>query len=117
PLAMATVAASVVAGERVTPRLVLGPEGLADDGASADAPAAPLTAEEAAVLSGYMRAVVGGGTGILLSDVPGEPVHAKTGSAEAGAGEDYRVDSWMIATQGDLAVAALVQGGGHGSGA
>ncbi|HLT85367.1 MAG TPA: penicillin-binding transpeptidase domain-containing protein [Phototrophicaceae bacterium] len=116
PLAMATVAASVQAGERVTPRLVLGPEDLADDdGASVEAPSAPLTGEEAAVLSGYMRAVVEGGTGILLADVPGEPVHAKTGSAEVGSGDTYRVDSWMIATQGDLAVAALVQGGGHGS--
>ena len=74
-----------------------------------------LTAEEAEVLSRYMRAVVEEGTGILLADVPGEPVHAKTGSAEAGEGQSYRVDSWMIATQGDLAVAVLVQGGGHGS--
>ncbi|QDB79937.1 penicillin-binding protein [Georgenia wutianyii] len=114
PLTMATVAASVRAGAAVTPRLVLGPEEVAD-GAAATAPAVPLTAEEAEVLSRYMRAVVEEGTGILLVDVPGEPVHAKTGSAEVGAGDSYRVDSWMIATQGDLAVAALVQGGGHGS--
>lgn len=64
-----------------------------------------------------MRAVVDEGTGILLSDVPGEPIHAKTGSAEVGEGDSYRVDSWMIAHQGDLAVAALVHGGGHGAGA
>lgn len=117
PLAMATVAASVAAGQTVTPRLVLGPQEIADDDARTGVPVAPLTAEESAVLADYMAAVVATGTGILLSDVPGDPVHAKTGSAEAGGGEGARVDSWMIAYQGDVAVAALVEGGGHGSGA
>jgi cell division protein FtsI/penicillin-binding protein 2 len=118
PLAMATVAAAIRAGEVVRPRLVLGPENLADgDTSAADAPPNPLTPQEAEALREFMRAVVEEGTGSLLLDVQGEPVHAKTGSAEAGEGEDYRVDSWMIAYQGDLAVAALVQGGGHGAGA
>ncbi|WP_324649988.1 penicillin-binding transpeptidase domain-containing protein [Georgenia sp. H159] len=118
PLAMATVAASVRAGEVVTPRLVLAPDELADaPHAAADDPPHPLTPEEADVLTRYMRAVVDEGTGVLLSDVPGEPVHAKTGSAEVGEGDSYRVDSWMIAHRGDLAVAALVHGGGHGAGA
>ncbi|WP_052436931.1 penicillin-binding transpeptidase domain-containing protein [Georgenia sp. SUBG003] len=116
PLAMATVAASVDAGSAVVPTLVLGPEGAADDPAAVPAPAAPLTAEEADVLRGYMRGVVTGGTATLLGDVPGGPVHAKSGSAEAGEGEDARVDSWMMAYRGDLAVAVMVQGGGHGSG-
>ncbi|WP_127572124.1 penicillin-binding transpeptidase domain-containing protein [Georgenia faecalis] len=114
PLAMAVAAASISAGHTVTPTLVTGPEALAD--APSEPPATPLTAEEAAALSGYMRAVVAEGTGILLADVPGEPIHAKTGSAEAGEGDAARVDSWMIAFRGDLAVAALVHGGGHGSG-
>lgn len=120
PLAMATVAASVAAGATVTPTLVLGPADL-DAGAGATAPAdvvaPPLTAQEAAVLAGYLRAVVTDGTGIGLADVAGGPVHAKTGSAEAGEGADTRVDSWMIAYRGDVAVAVLVQGGGYGSGA
>ncbi|GAA4419521.1 penicillin-binding transpeptidase domain-containing protein [Georgenia halophila] len=115
PLAMATVAASIAAAETVTPTLVTGPEQVADAPSAVDA--APLTAKEADVLADYMRAVVTDGTATLLADVPGEPVHAKTGSAEAGEGEDFRVDSWMIAYQGDLAVAALVHGGGHGAGA
>lgn len=38
-------------------------------------------------------------------------------SAEAGDGDNCRVDSWMIAHQGNLAVAALVHGGSHGAGA
>jgi hypothetical protein len=116
PLAMATVAASVQAGAAVAPTLVLGPDEIADDAAGVDAPASPLTAEEAEVLRGYMRGVVTGGTATLLGGVPGEPVHAKSGSAEAGEGEDARVDSWMMAYRGDLAVAVMVQGGGHGSG-
>ncbi|MEE6272274.1 penicillin-binding transpeptidase domain-containing protein [Georgenia sp. MJ206] len=116
PFAMATAAASVRAGRTLAPTLVTGPEPVADDAASAEEPPTPLTADEAAALTGYMRAVVEEGTGILLADVPGEPVFAKTGSAEAGTGDDARVDSWMIAFQGDVAVAALVHGGGHGSG-
>jgi len=116
PLAMATVAASVDAGAAVAPTLVLGPEDAADDPAAVPDPAAPLTTEEADVLRGYMRGVVTAGTATLLGDVPGEPVHAKSGSAEAGEGDDARVDSWMMAYQGDLAVAVMVHGGGHGSG-
>lgn len=116
PLAMATVAASVQAGTAVAPTLVRGPDEIADDPAGVAAPSAPLTAEEAEVLRGYMRGVVTGGTATLLAEVPGEPVHAKSGSAEAGEGGDARVDSWMMAYRGDLAVAVMVQGGGHGSG-
>ncbi|WP_345042012.1 penicillin-binding transpeptidase domain-containing protein [Georgenia daeguensis] len=116
PLAMATVAASVQAGAAVAPTLVLGPEEIADDPARVTAPPVPLTAEEADVLRGYMRGVVTGGTATLLAEVPGGPVHAKSGSAEAGEGGDARVDSWMMAYRGDLAVAVMVQGGGHGSG-
>lgn len=118
PLAMAAVAASVAAGETVSPVLVLAPDQVADRRAGADQPAAGevLTGAEAAVLGDLMREVVTAGTGTGLQDVPGAPVHAKTGSAEAGSGEDYRVDSWMMAYQGDLAVAVLVQGGGHGAG-
>ena len=112
PLTMATVAGSVAAGETVSPVLVLAPQ------ESADPPAAeePLTDAEATQLADMMRAVVTGGTGTELQEVPGPPVHAKTGSAEAGSGEDYRVDSWLMAYQDDLAVAVLVQGGGHGAG-
>ncbi|MEE6286323.1 penicillin-binding transpeptidase domain-containing protein [Georgenia sp. MJ173] len=116
PLAMATAAASIQAGATVTPTLVLGPDEVADDADGPAAPSVPLSEDEAAVLRGYMAAVVTDGTGILLSDVPGEPVHAKTGSAEAGGGDDSRVDSWMTAYQGDVAVAVFVQGAGHGSG-
>lgn len=108
PLAMATVAASVAAGT-VTPWIV--------DGAAATAtPAAsPVTAEEAAVLQELMRAVVTEGSGAFLADVPGEPVLAKTGTAEYGTETPPRTHAWMIAVQGDLAVAVFVEDGESGS--
>lgn len=116
PLAMATVAASVQSGTTVTPTLLLGP-GDITDATGPPAPSVPLTKDEAKVVQDEMAAVVSEGTANLLADVPGTPVHAKTGSAQAGEGDDARVDSWMIAYQDDLAIAVLVQGGGHGSGA
>ncbi|MEZ5371244.1 MAG: penicillin-binding transpeptidase domain-containing protein [Microthrixaceae bacterium] len=115
PLAMATVAASIQAGTTVTPTLVTGPADITAESGPAE-PAVPLTTDEAEVLQGLMASVVTGGTANLLADVPGAPVHAKTGSAEAGDGDDARVDSWMIAAQDDVAVAVFVQGGGHGAG-
>ncbi len=165
PVAMAAVAASVAAEQRVTPQLVLadpddgaaqpgqdgspgqeGQEGgaatddgdatdsgAADSGAATDggdatedagdgdateAPdadvAAPLTHTEATYLQQAMRAVVTGGTGSALRDVPGEDVLAKTGTAE---GAEDATHGWMIAIQGDLAVAAFVGAGARGGAA
>ena len=52
-----------------------------------------------------------------LADVPGAPVIAKTGTAEYVAGNgELRTHAWMIAAQGDLAVAVFVQDGDSGSG-
>lgn len=106
PLAMATVAASVAAGHTVAPTLV--------DPAAA-APESTLTADEAAVLQDLMRAVVEDGSGEFLGDVPGDPVGAKTGTAEYGTESPPRTHAWMIATQGDLAVAVFVEDGESGS--
>lgn len=110
PLAMATVAASIQAGHAVVPRL------LADDPPAAE-PEHPLTDTEADQLRDLMRAVVTEGSGRFLSDVPGE-VGAKTGTAEYGEpGSDGSLPThaWMIATQGDLAVAVFVETGESGS--
>lgn len=127
PLGMATVVASVAAGRTVVPRLVT-PEGDAapdvpaeDAGeesadATADLPdALPLTADEAAALQDMMRAVVTQGGASLLADVPGAPVLAKTGTAQFGQDDDLRNHAWMIAAQGDLAVAVFVGEGDYGS--
>lgn len=109
PLAMATVAASVAAGHTVVPWLV------GAEPPDVDAPAEPLTAQEAAALADLMRAVVTDGGGQALADVPGAPVLAKTGTAQAGSGADLHNHAWMIATQGDLAVAVFVETGEYGS--
>jgi len=112
PLAMATVAASVRAGRTVVPTLF--PE--------ADGPEPkvrrPLTAEEAELLRGLMRAVVTEGSGRFLADLPGE-VGAKTGTAEYGepdASGHLATHAWMIATRDDLAVAVFLEDGSSGSG-
>lgn len=161
PIAMATVAASVAAEERVTPQLLLRQEddggAQADDDAApgedagqaeedaaepstspsadtagagasstggedagqaeeeaADAVAAPLTHTEATLLQQVMRAVVTDGTGTALRDVPGDEILAKTGTAE---GAEDATHGWMIAIQGDLAVAAFVADGARGGAA
>jgi len=109
PLAMATVAASVARGQTVVPWLV---------GATAPAvaaPAKPLTEPEATALRTMMRAVVTDGGAGLLRDVPGPEVAAKTGTAEFGTAGDLKHHTWMIAIQGDLAVAVYVDEGDFGS--
>ncbi|MEH3068142.1 MAG: penicillin-binding transpeptidase domain-containing protein [Aeromicrobium erythreum] len=110
PLAMAVVAASVAKGGTVTP--VLLPDRRAKE---APEPDAPVTREQARSLAGLMRAVVTDGSGAFLRDLPGDPVRAKTGTAEYGDDQPPRTHAWMIATQGDLAVAVLVADGESGS--
>jgi cell division protein FtsI/penicillin-binding protein 2 len=110
PLAMATVAASVARGRQVVPRLVTEPApAAAGDGAGA-------RVAEAGQLRGLMRAVVTEGSGRFLQDVPGGAVAAKTGTAEYGSDTPPRTHAWMIAVQGDLAVAVFVDDGESGSG-
>jgi cell division protein FtsI/penicillin-binding protein 2 len=62
-----------------------------------------------------MRAAVETGSATFLGDVPGEPVGAKTGTAEYGSDGPPRTHGWMIAIQGDLAVAVLVEDAESGS--
>ena len=112
PMAMAAVAASVAEGRAVVPRLL--PD-LPSPAAAPAAPAAPLTAEEADALRDMMRAVVTEGTARFLSDLPGAPIGAKTGTAEFGMETPPDTHAWMIATQGDLAVAVFVEEGQSGS--
>ena len=122
PLALAVAAASVGKGERVTPFLVPGetPASASPSAtAGSPAPGAPaagtITAEEAASLRDMMRAVVADGGAAMLLDVPGEPVLAKTGTAEFGSETPPRTHAWVVALQGDLAVAVFVSEGELGS--
>ncbi|MEJ7634404.1 penicillin-binding transpeptidase domain-containing protein [Aeromicrobium sp.] len=110
PLAMAVVAASISKGSRVTPTLMA-----ASPSKAADKADVPLTGGEATQLQELFRGVVTGGSAAFLADVPGGPVSAKTGTAEYGNDTPPRTHAWMIATQGDLAVAVLVADGESGS--
>ena len=110
PMAMAAVMASVVEGRTVVPRL------LPDHTTDANAVPKPLTASEAATLRSLLRAVVTQGSGSLLADLPGPPVIAKTGTAEFGSRQPLQTHAWMVAGQGDLAVAVFVDVGDSGSG-
>ena len=109
PMAMATVIASIQAGTTVVPRLVGGID------VSVPKEATPLTATEARQLKALLRRVVTDGSGRGLADLPGGPVIAKTGTAEYADGDTVRTHAWMIAAQGDLAVAVFVQTGKSGS--
>ncbi|WP_159803225.1 penicillin-binding transpeptidase domain-containing protein [Arthrobacter zhaoguopingii] len=137
PLALATMAASVGKGARVTPTVLAGGQDEASSSGSApsasssaspssepsgeaspsSAPVEPskLTAEEAATLRALMRAVVTEGGAGMLAGVPGDPVHAKTGTAEFGSETPPRTHAWIVALQGDLAVAVFVEEGELGS--
>ena len=107
PMAMAAVVASVAAGETVIPHLI--------DGQQATSKGKPLTDQEARQLRGMMRAVVNDGSGRVLGNLAGPAVLAKTGTAEYGASKPLKTHAWMIAAQGDLAVAVFVNDGESGS--
>ncbi|WP_299446049.1 penicillin-binding transpeptidase domain-containing protein [uncultured Phycicoccus sp.] len=115
PLGMATVAASLQRGAPVAPLLVR-PDG--PDGPPAAAPSPSLTEAEHTQMLDMLRAVVTEGGARFLADVPGEPVLAKTGTAEFGEASDdgsLETHAWMIGIQGDLAVAVFVERGSGGS--
>jgi cell division protein FtsI/penicillin-binding protein 2 len=132
PLAMARVAASIAHGSLVTPRLVVpaagtdpasataGATGASTGGAASSprptsTPGTPLTEAEASALRDMMRAVVTEGSGALLLDVPGEPVLAKSGTAEFANANGTSNHVWMLGIHGDLAVAVFVDTGDFGS--
>ncbi|MDP9497990.1 MAG: penicillin-binding transpeptidase domain-containing protein [Actinomycetota bacterium] len=108
PLGMAAVAASVAAGRPVVPRLL-------DEAPPATEQPRGVRPEEAGDLRAMLRAVVTEGSGRALRDVPGPAVAAKTGTAEYGEDRPPRTHAWMIAVQGDLAVAVFVQDGASGA--
>lgn len=109
PVAMAAVLASVARGDTVLPRL------LPDHDVERVSVPQPLTPAEARALRTMLRAVVVEGSGAGLADVPGPPVIAKTGTAEFGTEDPPRTHAWLVAAQGDLAVAAFVEEGDSGS--
>lgn len=124
PLAVATMAASVKMGATVTPRLVLGDAadsgGTSDAGSEegageGDADVPTLSSDDAGAIAEMMRETVLHGTADELKDVPGAPIHGKTGTAEYGDESPPRTHSWFAGYQGDVAVAVLVEDGGFGA--
>jgi len=111
PAAMAQVAATIARGSWAPPRLVIEP----DPGAPSAAPPAADPAR-LAVVRDLMRQVVLTGTASALGDVPGEPVHAKTGTAEYGTEQPPRTHAWTIGFRGPLAFAVIVEDGASGGG-
>ena len=110
PLSLAVMMASVEKGELVVPRLVDG-----YDGEAKPAEGAELTEEEARQLRTMMRAAVTDGYLSNLAALPGDPVVGKTGTAEYGNKDPLQTHSWVIAAQGDLAVAVFVEDGDLGA--
>ncbi len=107
PMAMASVVASVQARHTVVPHLI--------DGTVAKPTGRPLSATEAAALQSMMRSVVTDGSGRRLAGLAGPAAIAKTGTAEYGTKQPPQTHAWMIAAQGDLAVAVFVNDGATGS--
>ncbi len=112
PLAMAQVAATIASGGWIEPKLVLEPSPPATSG---EAPQ-PDT-ERLVTVRELMRLVAIDGTASALADVPGEPVHAKTGTAEYGTEVPPRTHAWTVGFQGDVAFAVLIEDGVSGTGA
>ncbi|POH72058.1 penicillin-binding transpeptidase domain-containing protein [Arthrobacter glacialis] len=110
PLAMAAMMSAAVKGSAVPPVLVDGHDGKAKPAEGAD-----LTAKEAGDLRTMMRAVVTDGYLDILADLPGAEAIGKTGTAEYGNDVPPRTHSWVIAAQGDIAVAVFVEDGDLGA--
>ena len=108
PLQMATVAATVDAGQWHAPQLILQPP------PATPAPTlAPLDPAVAATLRAFMRQVVVGGTGTAAA-VPGQTVFGKTGTAEFGSATPPSTHAWFVGFRNTLAFSVLVEGGGVG---
>lgn len=112
PLAMASATAAVAKGQWQQPKLLLDP---APEGAAPDGP--QLKPGSVEPLRAMMRQVVTTGTATALKDVPGQPVHGKTGTAEYDD-DPAHTHAWFVGWQGDVAFAVFVeQGGSSGSSA
>ncbi|HOA88877.1 MAG TPA: penicillin-binding transpeptidase domain-containing protein [Propioniciclava tarda] len=110
-LGMATVAASIAKGATVRPVLLTGSEA-----SPSPAPENGITAAEAEALRTLMRGVAVEGTAArVLAGTPGGPIMAKTGTAAYMSGTEKRYRTWLLAIQGDLAVAVMVADGDYGA--
>jgi cell division protein FtsI/penicillin-binding protein 2 len=107
PLALAVMAASIGRGTMLPPVLVGDPK-------AESAQPSPLDGAAVAEIRSMMASVVSSGTGTVLRDTPGEPVRAKTGTAEHGDDPDALPRVWVVGYQDDVAFAVLVEEGTSG---
>ena len=107
PMAMAGAIASAQRGRTVLPYLV--------DGMKPTSKGKPLTGNESQQLRTMLGAVVTQGSGARLRALEPPTVIAKTGTAEFGTDDPPKTHAWMVAAQGDLAVAVFVGLGDTGS--
>lgn len=105
-LGMAAAAASIADGRTVHPWLVEREDHPQQGG---------LTEEEGEQLRELLYGTVDYGTLSDLDSIPGPHVYAKTGTAEAGGEDDSYSHTWVIGSQGDLAVAVFLEEGEWGS--
>ncbi|CAM5238548.1 penicillin-binding transpeptidase domain-containing protein [Streptomyces narbonensis] len=106
PLAMASVTATAVSGTFRQPLLVKGTE-------QPEVATKPLPPKVVKQLRSLMRDTVTKGSASVLASVPGE-VGAKTGTAEVT--EDGNNNGWLVAHDGEIAVACVVEEAESGSG-
>jgi cell division protein FtsI/penicillin-binding protein 2 len=114
PLALAAATAAVARGSWQQPKLFTQmPPGAPgpSPGAATTPDGAALNATSVAALRTLMREVVTVGTATALADVPGQPVHAKTGTAEFDD-NPANAHAWTIGWYGDIAFAVFVEKGG-----
>jgi cell division protein FtsI/penicillin-binding protein 2 len=106
PLMMAMTAAAVDSGVSRTPTLLPGelPGKRLEE----------LNPDTIASLQQMTRLVVTRGTGTSVN-LPGLPVHAKTGTAEYANGSVTGTNAWMIGYRGDVAFAVFVANGTSGA--
>ncbi|MEU8774657.1 penicillin-binding transpeptidase domain-containing protein [Streptomyces sp. NPDC048606] len=111
PLNVASITATARTGVFRQPVLV---KASLDDRPLARAPRS-LRPGVSAQLTQMMRqaAMTGGTAAGAMAAVPGSDKGAKTGSAEVDGAASP--DSWFTAFSGDVAAAAMVEGGGHGA--
>ena len=116
PLALAGATASVARGSWLQPKLFPQPSagGPAEQTPTPQVSPVSLSPASVQALHTMMREVVTAGTATALRDVPGAPVHAKTGTAEYDDNPDH-THAWTVGWQGDIAFAVFVEAGGSSS--
>ena len=109
PLGMATVAAAIDSGAVRAPRLV---NGAPDDTIAPSSLPPAIVANLRTMMANVVASGTAAGTGLPAG------THAKTGTAEYGAGAEssLKIDGWLMGYDGDIAFAIVTQNTGGADG-